>query len=399
MKKRLIIIGGGYGGIRTMQGLSSVAELDIILIDKNPYHFLQTEAYALVANTRTITDVTVDLVALCQSYQNTTYKKAEIKTVDLVEKKVKIGEEELDFDYLVIAAGSRTYFPSSVAGLHSYAHGVKTLQRSFTLKQQLEYELYARMQSEKDSLLKAFNVVVGGAGLSGVEIAAEMGHYVKKFIRDNRMMCEGIQIYLIASHDRVLDGTHPYLQAKAKKRLDELGVKVLYETRISEVREKLVLLNNGNSLDFDFMIFSGGVKASPLTKALGCPLNAKDQIVVEATLQVSYFKSVYAIGDAAALVDAGGKIVPATANAAEQSAEAVVKNIKAQLKGERPQYAFIGLQGMLVALGGRNAAVVLFNTFKVSGFLGYLLKKMIFFRYKYLLDRHALKAYKALHKG
>jgi NADH dehydrogenase len=141
------------------------------------------------------------------------------------------------------------------------------------------------------------------------------------------------------------------------------------------------------------------VKASPLTKALGSPLNAKDQILVEATLQVKYFKNVYAIGDAAALVDAGGKIVPATANAAEQSAGVVVKNIKAQLKGERPQHAFIGLQGMLVALGGRQAAVVLFNTFKVSGFLGYLLKKMIFFRYKYFLDRHALKAYKALHKG
>jgi NADH dehydrogenase len=399
MKKRLIIIGGGYGGVRTMQGLSGIAELEIILIDKNPYHFLQTEAYALVANTRTITDVTVDLVALCQSYHNTVYKKAEIKSVDLAEKKVKIGDEVLDFDYLVIATGSRTDFPSSIAGLHAYAHGVKTLQRSFAFKQQFEYELYARMQSEEDFLFKAFNVVVGGAGLSGVEIAAEMGHYAKKFIRDNRIMCEGIQIYLIASRGKVLDGTHPYLQAKAKKRLDELGVKVLYETRISEVKEKSVLLNNGSSVDFDFMIFTGGVKASPLTKALGSPLNAKDQILVEATLQVKYFKNVYAIGDAAALVDAGGKIVPATANAAEQSAGVVVKNIKAQLKGERPQHAFIGLQGMLVALGGRQAAVVLFNTFKVSGFLGYLLKKMIFFRYKYLLDRHALKAYKALHKG
>ena len=101
----------------------------------------------------------------------------------------------------------------------------------------------------------------------------------------------------------------------------------------------------------------------------------------------------------AALVDPGGNVIPATANAAEQSAEVVVKNIKAQLKGERPQHAFLGLQGMMVALGGFNATVVLYNTFKVSGFLGYLLKRLITWRYKFLLDRHALKAYKAMKKG
>ncbi len=398
MKKKLIIIGGGYGGIRAMQGLSSVKELDIVLIDQNPYHYLQTEAYALIANEVSLTDVTVDLVALCKRYENTEYKKAIITDIDLAVKKVKCNDEELSFDYLIMATGSRTDFSAAIAGLEQHSHGVKTLQRAFEFKQQFEFQLYERMQSEEDLFCKAFNVVIAGAGLSGVEIAAEMGHYAKQFIHDNRMLCEGIQIYLIASREKVLDGMNPYLQKKTKKRLEELGVKVLYNTRIAEVKEDEVLLNNGSRIGFDFMIFAGGVKASPLAATLGCPLNEKGQVVVDQSLQVTCHTNVYAIGDVAALTDPGGKVIPATANAAEQSAGVVVKNIKAQLKGERPQHAFIGLQGMMVALGGRNAAVVLFNTFKVSGILGHLLKKAITWRYKYRLDSHTLKAYEMMQK-
>jgi NADH dehydrogenase len=395
MKKRVIIIGGGYGGVRAMQRLSTVQELEIILIDRNPYHYLQTEAYALIASSATVTDITINLVALCKSYKNVVYKKAMINSIDLAAKTISSDDEEFSYDYLVIASGSSTQFPSSIPGLQKYSHGVKTLKRAFEFKQQFESELYERMQSEEDLLNKAFNVVIGGAGLSGVEIATEMGHYAMKFMHDNRMMCEGIQIYLIASREKVLDGMHPFLQENAEKRLKRLGVNVLYKTRISEVKKDSVLLSDGQSINFDFMIFAGGVKASAIGKSLGCPLNAKGQIVVDPTLQIVCHKHVYAIGDVADLVDAAGKVIPATANAAEQSAEVVAENIKAQLKGERPQHAFIGIQGMLVALGGYQAAVVLFNTFKVSGFLGYLLKKMIFWRYRYRLDRHALKAYKA----
>jgi len=399
MKKQLIIIGGGYGGIRAMQGLSRVKELDITLIDQNPYHYLQTEAYALIANEVTLTDVTVDLVALCKRYKNTSYKKASIKDIDLLGKKVKCEDGDLSFDYLIIATGSRTNFPKTIAGLEEYSHGVKTLQRAFEFKQQFEFQLYERMQSEEDLFCKAFNVVIGGAGLSGVEIAAEMGNYAQKFIHENRMLCDGIQIYLIASRDKVLDGMHPYLQEKTQQRLEALGVKVLYNTRITQVQKDAVVLQDGKEIGFDFMIFAGGVKASTLATALGCPLNAKGQVKVDATLQVSCHKNIYAIGDVAALVDAKGEVIPATANAAEQSAGIVVQNIKAQLKGKDPKHAFVGLQGMMVALGGLNAAVVLFNTFKVSGFLGYFLKRLITWRYKFLLDRHALKAYKAMKKG
>jgi len=394
--KSVVIIGGGYGGIRAMQKLSLSSNISITLIDRNPYHYLQTEAYALIANTATLTDVTVDLVALCKTYPNVTYIKSNVDAINLEAKTVVYTGKTLAYDNLIMACGSHTKFPKAILGLQDYAHGVKTLHRAFKFKQQFEQELYERMQSEDDHFCKAFNVVIGGAGLSGVEVAAEMGHFAKKFMRDNRMMCEGIKIYLIASRDTLLDNMHPYLQKKAQTRLKRLGVEVLYKTRIVEVKATEVLLSRGSVIAFDFMIFAGGVEASSLTKSLGCPLNTKGQIQVEKTLQIQCHKNVYAIGDAAALEDAQGVSIPATANAAEKSAEIAVKNILLQLQGQRPQHAFIKLEGILVALGGRSAAVVLFDVFKVSGYLGYLLKKLITWHYKYLLDKEAFKAYKAM---
>lgn len=394
-QNHVIIIGGGYGGIRAMQKLTKESNISITLIDRNPYHYLQTEAYALIANEATLTDVTVDLVALCKVYDNVTYLKANVKRIDLEIQCIYFQDQHLCYDNLIIASGSHTKFPASIPGLNRYAHGVKTLQRAFLFKQQFEQQLYERMQSEDDLFCKAFNVVIGGAGLSGVEIAAEMGHFARQFVRENRMLCDGIQIYLIASRGQVLEGMPPFLQKTAQKRLKRLGVHVLYNTRISEVKEREVILNSGGTINFDFMIFAGGVEASSLTSSLKCPLNDKGQIRVERTLQILCHQNVYAVGDVAALEDAKGDSIPATANAAEKSAEIVAKNIKLQLSGQRPQHAFIHLEGILVALGGKYASVVMFDIFRVSGYLGYLFKRLITWRYKYLLDSEAFKAYKA----
>lgn len=393
MKKHVVIVGGGYGGIRAMQKLSEDENIRVTLIDRNPYHYLQTEAYALIANTATLTDVTVDLVALCKRYSNVTYVKASVKSVDFEAHQVITLGEPISYDTLIIASGSHTKFPQSIKGLNTYAHGVKTLSRAFKFKQRFERQLYQRMQSEDDLFCKAFNVVIGGAGLSGVEVAAEMGHFAKKFIHDNRMLCDGIQIYLVASRDEVLEGMHPYLQKKARQRLDALGVNVLYNTRITNAIEGEVHLNTGEKIGFDFMIFAGGVEGSTLTNSLCCPLNNNGQIRVKPTMQITCNENVYAIGDVAALYDKKENIIPATANAAEKSANIAAKNIKRQFEGKSLIDAHIELEGILVALGGKSAAVVIFNTFKISGYLGYLFKRLITWRYKYLLDKEALKAY------
>jgi NADH dehydrogenase len=399
VQKRVVIAGGGYAGVRALQRLSVNKELEIILVDKHPYHYLQTEAYALIANEATLTDVTVDLVALCKNYANARFMKGQVRDVDFDRKIVTLEENELSYDYLVLAMGSQTDFSKNIPGLGEFAHGVKTLHRSFELKQQFEYQLYERMQSEEDLFCRAFNVVIGGAGLSGVEIAAEMGHFAERFLKENRMMCDGIQIHLIASRGEVLHGTDPYLISHARRRLEKLGVNIVYNCRITKVTQGCVYLDGNRSIDFDFMIFAGGITAPPITRKLASPINRKGQLLTKRTLQLPNDNCVYALGDIAELTDAAGVIIPPTANAAEQSGIVAARNILAQLRGERPQHAYIYLQGMMVALGGWNAAVVLFGRIRFSGLLGYGLKKMITWRYKFRLDRDALKAFRAQKKN
>ncbi len=398
MKKRVVIVGGGYAGIRAMQHLSTLPYISVTVIDKNPFHYLQTEAYALIAQRATLVDVTVDLPALCKSYPRSTFVKAEVTGIDFAAKKVEAGQEDFYYDYLIFAMGSRTFFPDTIAGLHAYAHGVKSLKNAFRFRQQFEQQLFERMNSEADEQCRDFSVVIAGAGLSGVEIAAEMADYTRWFMHKNRMICESITICLVASRDEVLTGMHPYLKAKAKARLQALGVTIVFGSRVASVEPDTAVLEDGRRLGFDFMIYAGGIMASPLTKTLEVSRNKKGQIAVERTLAVKGKDDAFAIGDAADMRDAAGHPLPATANGAEKSAALAVLNIVRSIRNEPMIERPIRLEGYMVALGRFNAAVVLFERIKFSGVAGFIMKRLITDRYKYLLDRYAYKTFRRFPK-
>ncbi len=392
--KHVVIVGGGYAGIRVMQKLAFTGLVRITLIDRFPYHYLQTEAYALIAQRATLTDVTVDLPALCRSYPNVTFKKATVRGVDFRARNVQTETEELPYDFVVFAMGSRTFFPENIPGLKRYAHGVKSLQRAFGFRQRFEQELFERMCSEADESCRNFSVVVAGAGLSGVEIAAEMADYTRAFMRENRMLCNGLDIYLISSHDGVLRGMDAYLCEKAKSRLEALGVKLVTRSRVVSVTEREVRLDSGRALAYDFMIFAGGVVASTLTRTLDVERNAKGQIVVTPQLHLPGNDEAYAVGDVAELRGSDGRVLPATANGAEKSAERAARNIVRSLRGLPLLQCPIRLEGILVALGRYHAAVVLFGRIRFSGIAGYVMKRLITDRYKYLLDARAYRVFR-----
>ena len=327
MNKRVVIVGGGYAGIRAMQHLSRYPYFQVTIIDKQPFHYLQTEAYALIAQHATLVDVTVDLPALCESYAYATFVKAEVRDVDFDAKRVVTEQRDFYYDYIILAMGARTFFPDTIPGLHAYAHGVKSLKNAFRFRQQFERQLFERMSSEGDKECRRFGAVIAGAGLSGVEIAAEMADYTRWFMQKNRMMCDGIDVYLIASHDEVLEGMHPYLKAKAGARLDALGVSVVYGCRVAAVEANTVLLDSGRRIGFDFMIFAGGIIASKLARDLKVERNRKGQISVTPDCRIVGRDDAFAIGDVADLRGPEGKPVPATANGAEKSAELAAENI------------------------------------------------------------------------
>jgi NADH:ubiquinone reductase (H+-translocating) len=391
-RHRVIIVGGGYAGVQALKTLAGSGVCDVVLIDQHPYHYLQTEAYELIANECSITRVTIDLVALCLSYgEHVTYIKDTVREIDFQAKHV-IGENSgHPYDYLLMCAGSRTAYNSSTAGLREHSHGVKTLPSALAFKQQFEQRLYMRMESEGRWCSEPFNIVIGGGGLSGVEIAAEMAHYIRVFHRDNTLTCDNIHVILIIPHEDVLEGMEPYLIRQSTIRLAGLGVKIINHSRITSVEEHTLILNEKDSLCFDFMIFTGGIAASTLTAEMDLPKNKKAQLIVDEYLRLPSCESVFAAGDIAQLQDKEGKSIPPSAQSAEQSGECAAANIVALIEGREMSKADIRMRGVMVALGGNYATVSLMGWIRSSGFFGYWIKRIIMRGYRYRIHRQCVK--------
>jgi NADH dehydrogenase len=398
-RKRIVIVGGGYAGVEALKILAKLEFCDVVLIDQHPYHYLQTEGYELIANECSITRVTIDLVALALSYgEHVTFIKDTVREIDF-ENRCASGQNSCHpYDYILLCTGSRTAFHLSTPGLREHSHGVKTLPSALSFKHQFEQRLYARMESEGGWCSEPFNVVIGGGGLSGVEIAAEMAHYIRVFHKDNTLTCDNIHIFLVIPHEGVLEGMESYLIEKATQRLRELGVKIINHSRITSVEEHTLMLNNDKSLCFDFMIFTGGIIASTLTATIASEKNKKSQLIVDEYLRVPMFDGVFAAGDIAELRDSNGELLPPTAQSAEQSGTLAAQNILALIENREMRRSQMKMEGMMVALGGSYAAISLFGRIRFSGLLGYWIKRVIMRGYRYFLHRQCAKGMDKLSK-
>ena len=232
-KKKLIIIGAGYAGLKALRGLAHSSDIDIILIDQNSYHYLQTDVYDFIANKTNLSDIAVDLYTFTASFKGrVTFLQEEVIRIDFDNKNITTNHSRQHYDYLIIATGSRTLLPGSIEGLAHYFHGVKSLPNALRFKQRFEECMYKKIETEgKCSLDSNFNIIIGGGGLSGVEIAAEMVAYSKAFYKNTGYLCGGVKVVLINSSDVLLKGNDPFLQATAKKRFEALGIEVIWERR------------------------------------------------------------------------------------------------------------------------------------------------------------------------
>ncbi len=378
-KTHIVIVGGGYGGIRALEKLANHPQYALTLIDKNPYHYMQAEVYDFIANKVDMSHVMIDLPSLCKSFPSVRFHCDEVTSVDAEQKKVITNSQTFDYDYLILAAGSRTFFPTFIPGLREHTHGVKSIPSALNFKQQFERALYERIEAQKSGCeVRPFNIVIGGAGLSGVEIAAEMAAYANRFYKNGNFGCRGIDVYLIDAYESILFGMDPFLIRSAHERLVNLGVHVWHNNRISQVQENAIVLDNGKTLEFEFMIFTGGVSASKLTERLGLETNAKGHIVVGSDLSVKGHREIFAIGDIAQVTDEEGKFYSPTAQLAERCGEHAAAMILRDAKNEERTPFRYRSGGVMIALGGEYGAGLLPGGIRVKGYIAYLIKKAIF---------------------
>jgi NADH dehydrogenase len=377
----IVVIGAGYGGLRAVEKLVKEKRVNITLIDKNPYHYLQTEAYGYIAGNFDICDIAVDIKSWCDGFKkNINFINEEAIQIDTNSQTIQTTNQTIQYDELIIATGAKTNFPSFIKGLRENSHGVKVLSRAYEFKAQFEEIIYKKVRSNES---EEFNIVIGGAGLSGVEIAAEMAYIASKFTRSIGIEQSNIHIYLVEAYDSILNGMDEYIIKHTFKRLESLGVKVMVNSFIEEVNQNTIQLKNAETLHFDFMIFTGGIIANKINDSIDTKKNRLNQFEVDPFLNIDGYENIYAVGDCADIKDKNGNILPPTSQIAEQSASRVAKNIINKMNNITPKPYEGQMDGMFVALGGSYAVGTLYNKIKVKGYFAYLLKKIITKMYHY----------------
>jgi NADH dehydrogenase len=375
---RVVVVGGGYGGLRAVEKLYKAnQDIEIVLFDTHPYHYMQTEVYDFIANKTDLSDITIDLFTFCSGFsERVIFHKERVININFDTKKISSENRRISYDYIIIATGADTYLPPSITGLKEYAHNVKNIHVAMKFKQQFERAILNKIEDEGDSVCTPFNIVVAGAGLSGVEIAAQMAHFSREFYKKNNFLCRSLNIFLITSSETVLRGMDSYLVDKSMSRLDSLGVKVIKNSRLEKVEEKSVILSGKKQIPTNFLIFTGGLKPSPLLDILSLKKCDSGYIDTKATLQVSGYDGVFAIGDCANIYDVNAQVLPATADIAEMSAELATQNIISLINNTPLQEHKIKSRGTLIALGGHYAVAKL-GSIRTSGFIAYILKYLV----------------------
>ena len=373
-QKRLVIIGGGFGGIEMAKRLKN-QDLQIVMLDKHNYHCFQPLLYQVATGGLEPGSIAYPLRKFMQEIPNGIFRLAEVRNVDTVAQKVHTDIGDLKYDYLVIATGSTTNFfkfPKEVSGKMMQMKDIPQALnlRSFILEN-FEEALLTYDDSKKEELI---NISIVGGGPTGVELAGALGEMRKNILPKDYPEIDftKMQIHLFESGDRLLGAMHPENSAKVLKYVKDFGVDVWLNTMVTDFDGDVLTTADGKKIKSETLIWTAGVKGNPVEGFAPETIAGGNRISVDEYCKVKNYENIYAIGDVASMVlEDFPRGHPMVAPVAIQQGELVADNIIAQLKG-KPAKPFVYFDKGSMATVGRNKAVMEAKGIKMGGFIAWL---------------------------
>jgi NADH dehydrogenase len=354
----VVIVGGGLAGVACAQGLAGKKGVRVTLLDSNGYQQFQPLLYQVATAELAPKDVAFDLEKTFREHENVEVRKAEAVSVDPKERTVTLAEgDALQGDAVVLAAGSQPNF-FHTPGAEEFAFPLYSLDDAERLRSRV-LQLF-RDASAKPELLEdgALNIVVVGAGATGVESAGALGELVHNVMPHvyEHLPVAGARIVLVDLGHAVLapfsDEAHDY----AAKQLQKRGVEIKLGVSASEVAADHVTLSDGTTIKTHLTVWGGGLMAAPIGARSGLTQGRGGRIDVQPDLTVEGFPDVYALGDFANIQGADGNALPQLGSVAQQSGSWAAKNILAGIEGN-PRQSFHYHDKGIMAMIGRKAAV------------------------------------------
>jgi NADH:ubiquinone reductase (H+-translocating) len=377
-QKHVVIVGGGFGGINAAKALKD-APVRVTLVDRRNHHLFQPLLYQVATGSLSPADIASPLRGLLKGQKNTQVLLGEVTGFDVAGRKVLLGEESLDYDALIVAAGSNHHYFGNDQW-HSWAPPLKSVEDALLIRRRILYAFEtAERTRDPEVIAAALTFVVIGGGPTGVELAGALAEIARETLRHefHNIDPAHARIILLQAGDRILPTYAPDLSAKAAGALDRLGVTVRTRVRVTAVTEAGVSLLRPDVSEFipaATVLWAAGVKASPLGAALaqatGADIDRQGRLMVQPDLSLAGHPDVFVIGDLAALRRPDGEFLPGVAQVAIQQGRYVGQLLQRRWRGQSaPPFRYRDRGNM--ATIGRNAAVAELGRLHLAGGLAW----------------------------
>jgi NADH:ubiquinone reductase (H+-translocating) len=368
---RIIIIGGGFGGLYAAKELMH-QPVSVTLLDRTNHHLFQPLLYQVATAGLSPGDIAQPIRHILKEADNLEILLADVDRVDVAQRVVVWGQKQIPYDYLIVAAGARhSYFGH--AEWEQFAPGLKNLEDALELRRRiLEAFEVAEIADDPNERKKALTFVVVGAGPTGLEMAGAIAELAHRSLAGDfhHINPRDARILLVDAAPRVLPAFESKLSDSARKQLEQLQVEVRTGVMVKDVGPAGVHVGD-ELIPARTIVWAAGNAASPLAKSLGAELDSAGRVIVNEDLSIAGHPEVFAIGDMALFTHQTGQPLPGVCPVAMQMGSHVAKNILASIEG-KPMTSFRYKDKGQMATIGRNRAVADLKVTSFGGFFAWL---------------------------
>ena len=365
--QRVVIVGGGFGGLNAAKFLSRLKNIEVVLLDRRNHHLFQPLLYQVAMAGLSPAEISTPIRSIFRKRPNVEVLLANVKLVKVFENKVVTDIGEFNYDYLVLACGAEhSYFGHDE--WEDHAPGLKILEQATEIRRRV-LTAFEKAESQPGESQKAWlTFVIVGGGPTGVELAGALGEITRFTLSEDFRHIDPARarIILVEAGPRVLKSFHEELSRKARRDLEALGVQIRTGLRVSEVTAEGVRIG-AEFIAAKTVIWAAGVKPSSINVQLESELDQKGRVVILPDLSLPKFKNIFVIGDQAKLETPDGEFLPGLAPVAIQQGRWVAKQIVCDLNGQ-PRENFRYHNKGQVATIGRKSAVGEIGNLRFGGF-------------------------------